>query len=422
MGGNLFYESKEESVWELYGLRGNPFFTSSLLVKGGVLPIDSFYGREDELNQLIRIFALSGGSRTFVNGDIGVGKTSFVNFARSKMTERGFFSPYKEILVRKNWDANDFILNTLNAIYSTLRLSRHLGLDEKTFQKLEQTTKLAEIESGPETNTIPEKPLFKRIKKKKAEVNYHFVELLKEVAKEISSKTGKDLIIHYDNLDELNENYLTGLFEEGKEVFRIPNVDFVFVGNLTIEAMFKKIPKASSALSDTSITLPDFSEEEIEKILRKRIEALRIREDINCVIPYKSEVIKLLMQAYGGNIEHILDSLSNAITELGCEKAVILDAQNIQHTLRRFIEKRYLNNIQPRAIDVLLQALKHDESTNKQLATSLDMARSNTSKYIKELQENGCIYLRRKDGKDKYWSVNPKIKWLSLKQPLLSYS
>ena len=61
------------SIWEVYGLRDNPFSTSPLLVKGGSLPIDCFVGRKERIKRLSRIIASKGGSRILIYGDVGVG-------------------------------------------------------------------------------------------------------------------------------------------------------------------------------------------------------------------------------------------------------------------------------------------------------------------------------------------------------------
>ena len=74
-------------IWELYGLKENPFSTNPLLVLGGVIPITCFLGREKELERITKQFRSKGGSRTLIIGDFGVGKTSFVNFARYKARE-----------------------------------------------------------------------------------------------------------------------------------------------------------------------------------------------------------------------------------------------------------------------------------------------------------------------------------------------
>jgi len=74
-----------------------------------------------------------------------------------------------------------------------------------------------------------------------------------------------------------------------------------------------------------------------------------------------------------------------------------------------------LGRITPRARQVLDKIIKHDEITNKALSDKLKIPRSNISTYIKDLENQGCVYLRRKTGKDKFWKADPKIKWSLLK-------
>src|SRR3989339_1274157 len=125
------------NVWELYGVRENPFSISPILVMGGAVPIDSFVGRGEHIKRLSRIIGSKGGSRTFVYGDIGIGKTSFVNVIRSSAFEKGFFTHFKEITTQDKWGADEFVLNTLSAIYSTLKLLKEKPISEDIYRKLE---------------------------------------------------------------------------------------------------------------------------------------------------------------------------------------------------------------------------------------------------------------------------------------------
>ena len=80
------------------------------------------------------------------------------------------------------------------------------------------------------------------------------------------------------------------------------------------------------------------------------------------------------------------------------------------------MEKRYLTHLTPRVKDVLTEIVKHDEITNKSLSDKLKISRSNISNYVKDLENAGCVFLRRKNGKDKFWKADPKIKWSLLKE------
>jgi len=408
---------ENEGLWELYGLKTNPFSTSPLLVKGGLLPIESFYGRENELKRLKKMFNSSGGSRILVCGDVGVGKTSFVNFSRYLAMKSGHFTPFKEIAVQTGWDSNSFILNTLYAIYSTLKLRKEEYLKKETMETLETLVQLPTSKMSVSGVNIADSGFgFNEIQTTgKSISSIALSDLFQKIIHELVKKTGKDIIIHYNNLERMKEKVLRELFEDLRDFFQCENVHFVFVGNLTVHSVFQSMPRVSSIISDTPLLINEFLFEEIEQIISIRIKKLRISEDLNYMIPLRTEALKTLFELYGGNIRNILNSLSTAIVEVVNEKPIIMDHNLLASTLKSLLEKRYLVGVQPRAKDVLSEAVKHNEITNRHLSHATKIARSNISTYVRELEKHGCLYLRRRDGKDKYWSVEPKIKWMLLK-------
>ncbi|MCK4730554.1 MAG: MarR family transcriptional regulator [Candidatus Aenigmarchaeota archaeon] len=154
---------------------------------------------------------------------------------------------------------------------------------------------------------------------------------------------------------------------------------------------------------------------EIDEILKRRFNALEISKEYNVILPYTGDGLKALYTLMNGNIRDILNSLSTTVIEITEEKPVLLDRDELSKTLKFILEERYLNNIPPKAKKVLLEIVKYPEITNKSLSDILKIRRSNISSYIKDLQSSGCVYLRRKTGKDKYWSAEPKMNWFLLK-------
>ena len=175
-------------------------------------------------------------------------------------------------------------------------------------------------------------------------------------------------------------------------------------------------------MTDTPIIIEVLTLEEIDELIKKRFEAMRI-EDLEYVIPFTEDCLKILFELWGGNIRHILNSLSTAIQELTEEKTIMLDENTLAKTLKSVLDKRYSSKkITPRAKDVLMGIVEREEITNKGLSDLLNLPRSNISQYLKELEETGYVYLRRKTGKDKFWSADPTLKWNLLKEKKVSTS
>ncbi len=406
-----------DNIWELYGLKENPYSTQAILVIGGTVPIDSFVGREEQAIRLKKIIGSKGGSRTLVYGDVGVGKTSFVNVVRAQAYGKGFFTPFKEIAVIESWDMSEFIGNTLGAIYSSCKLlGEKKPISGKTFSKLEQLFEIAREEKEIGLSLAGFGGNYAARKSTHGTPNtVGLINLFQEIVKEINESTSREVIIHYNNLELMPEKNLRRLFDNLRDFFQTPNVHFIFVGNLTVFSTMQSIPRFSSILTDTPIIIDNLTIEEIKKILEIRLEKMRISKEITRITPHSESSLQSLYELFNGNIRNILNSLSTAILAKTSERAIKLDEYSLCSTLKMILEQRYLSRLTNRARDVLLEVITHEEITNKSIAEKLHIARSNVSLYTNELEDEGCIYIRRKDGKDKFWSAQPQMKWYLLK-------
>ena len=331
--------------------------------------------------------------------------------------ERGHFTPFKEVGVLSDWNAASFVTNTLHAIYSTLKLNQDKILQKESFDKLANFVELSSVERNITAVNIAGfgADINKSIRTNDAPSSLGLIDFFNDIVDEIVKKTGKDIILHYNNLERLPEKTMRELFEDLRDFFQNDKAHFVFVGNLTTHTTFQSMPRMSSIMSDTPILLNELSFEDIKKILEIRIRRLRMSDSLNYSVPYNEGVLKTLYELYGGNIRNILNSLSTAVTEITNERPITLTHNLLAATLKTIVEKRYLQGLPKRAKDVLMEAVKFQEITNRNLSRNTKIARSNISTYLSQLEVHGCIYLRRKDGKDKYWSVDPKIKWMLLK-------
>ncbi len=403
-------------IWELYGVKDNPFSTSPILVKGGIIPLESFVGREENVKRLGKIFGSKGGSRTLIYGDVGVGKTSFVNYVRGLAVKKGFFTPFKEIAVQDDWDSMTFVLNTLASLYSTLTLLKKCPVSKDSMEKLQTLLDIGLLDYGVSLSIAGFGGEVSKDRKPATSLTSIMVQnFFQSIISEIVKKKGTEVIIHYNNLELLPEKKLRKLFNNLRDFFQTPRVHFVFVGNLSVHSSFQTIPRISSILTDTPIQIETFTLNEVKLILSRRLEILRISDDLNYIVPYTHDALKSLFELWGGNIRNILNSLSTAIRELTNENPIILDANSLAITLKSVVEKRYFPKLTPRAKDVLLEIIKHQEITNKSVSDKMKMASPNVSKYIKDLESAGCVYLRRKNSRDKFWSADPKLKWMLLK-------
>lgn len=384
-------------------------------MKGGIIPLDCFIGRQEQTKQLGKILGSKGGSRSLVFGDIGVGKTSFVNVVRAYADVKGYFTPFKEIALQSDWTPDDFILNTFAGIFATLQLTKIKPVSDETYSKLESLIAVGFSDKSFNLEILGVGGGYAKDRKPSSSItSFALTHYFGQICQEISEKTGHDIIIHYNNTELLSEKSIKKLFENLRDFFQTEGVHFVFVGNLTVKGYFLSIPRFSSIMTDTPISIEPFTLEEVDKIIKKRFESMQI-EGLDYVVPFTKDCLKMLYDLWGGNIRHILNSLSTAVQELTVEKPVTIDENILARTLNSVLEKRYYSRITPpRALDVLKEIVKREEITNKSLSELLNLPRSNISGYLRDLEAAGCVYLRRQTGKDKFWSADPTMKWMLL--------
>ena len=405
------------NVWELYGVRENPFSISPILVMGGAVPIDSFVGRGEHIKRLSKIIGSKGGSRTFIYGDIGIGKTSFVNVVRNSAFEKKFFTHFKEITTQDKWTTDEFVLNTLSAIYSTLKLIKEKPISEDIYRRLESLFEIGRISVGGGVS-IAGFGGNVQVTQNPTEVltSFSLQSLFSEIIDNINEHTKKEVIIHYNNLELVTEKKMRYLFENLRDFFQTKGIHFIFIGNLTAFSILQSVPRFSSILSDTPFHIEKLTYNEIKEVIKKRFESLQSSPELNLIYPYTDDCLQIIYNLMDGNIRDILNSLSTAIHYATSESPILLDRNRLAKTLNEVLEKRYLSSLTPKEKEILGEIVKHDEITNKSLSEKLKVPRSNISTYIKNLENSGCVFLRRKNGKDKFWKVDPKIRWSLLKE------
>ncbi|MCK4346114.1 MAG: hypothetical protein KAX05_12585 [Bacteroidales bacterium] len=113
-----------QNLWERFGFKDNPFDTRALsLSPEASLSVSTAYiGQADRYSEhsLMRNFLRNpGGGCIIVEGDVGVGKTTFVNYHRYHWQIRKsnpLITPLSEISVERNWTPKDFLLSILGVL------------------------------------------------------------------------------------------------------------------------------------------------------------------------------------------------------------------------------------------------------------------------------------------------------------------
>lgn len=409
-------------IWELYGLQTDPFTTSPILLKGGLISPESFMGRQEETKRLEKLFRSNGGSRSIVCGMQGVGKTTLVNMSRLIALNKGYFTPYKEIKVDANWNINDFIMNTISAIYSSLLTVNNSKKNQEMEKIISELRPIFDSYEKTDKSYSVSTPVLGGGYGKTTAINHPemnttwLYETFETLIEKLRKKLGfKEIIIHYNNLDTFDEDEeeLKKLFNGIRDFIQIPYVHFVFVGSPTTSSIIHSIPRVSNIINDTPINVEPLILADVQKIIEYRIKNCEIN-GMKSINPTNHDCIELLYNLHNGNLRAILNSLSTAVRSATDEKPITLTKQSLSKILFEVAQKRFMDKITPTMQIVLKEMLKQRESTNTSLASKLKKHPQNISKYLNTLKENQCINLIRVDGREKFYGVAEWIKWLML--------
>ncbi|MBI2147192.1 AAA family ATPase [Candidatus Woesearchaeota archaeon] len=407
-----------EDIWELYGLNNDPFFTEPLSLFGGVDIRVGFVGREEEVRRLQVLISGSGGGRILVTGNVGVGKTTFVNFVRASAPPKQFFTPLKEIQTQPEWTGTDFILNTLAAIHNTIKLRSDLDseqISQDVWKKLELLVDIVErkdrnfsldvlaVGVGYGTNTTINVPT--------PTINSLHL-FFEQLVAEIQKMGFRQVILSYNNLEIIEQKDLTKLFNSIRDFIQTKNTKFILIGGGTVSETINSIPRVQSIMSESPISLQNLSLSQVKELLDKRMRYLSI-SGLVPKKPYKDDAISALYSLYDGNLRFILNAMSTSIKEIVRDIPLVVTADDIKQILPEVAKSRWINKLTPQEQEVLMYILHNGEVNNKKIATDLKKLKQNISPITKKLKDLSAIR-SRVDGTEKFFTVESDIKWFLL--------
>lgn len=416
-----------QNVWTNYGLMGNPFNTKALsLEENTSLPITkTFVGRGADSREsrfITNILRNPGGARFVVEGEIGVGKTSFVNFHRALWEKEAIdklLTPEEEISVCRDWKLRDFLVNILGALIKRIRklprgftliegdpVLRQIALLNEIYQRETLEFSLSVMGTGgslgkQETIHVPQIP--------EVQLNSYFHYLVQR----IRSWGFAGVFIHLDNLELISRIQVEKaqlLFEDLRDTLQTRDVYFALVGQ---RGFFQDViaprERLKSVFFGRPIILPPLSREEVQAAVEKRYELLRLPEK-KLVYPFPISFIDYLYDIYRGKIRFIMEAINTLIPSLPPKTPATLSFKDARFKLKEILTENLMENITPQEWEALRLAVSKEFFTNLDISKKLGMAAPNVSRMIKNLLGHHLISLYSKEGRNIYYQAHEDVR------------
>lgn len=387
----------------------------------GQLTIDkTFIGRDAELNHITTIIHSNQNSKILVHGNIGVGKTTLTNYLRYLEKNRETFTPLGEINVQQHWNPEQFMFATIQSLYLSIirteldkKFPKHL-IDKLHVQfgiKRGSTRGVGASLAGFGGNVTQAEsygayPLNA----------FELKEIMQDIIEQLSDLGHERTIIHYNNLELAADDAksLQKLFNGIREFVDIEGAHFIFVGS----NQFVQMVQGDSRLRDIfhhRVVVEPFDFKTIEKIIRRRIDILRIptfESKLEDLVDYDS--LRRLHAIYDGNLRGIMGALCEAMYSVSQNDPMTLTRGVLDDTLFLLAKEKFLNKINNNEQKVLRVIVNNGEVTNKEISQTLSMLPQNVTAALKVLKELNAIYLAREEGRERVYSPTSDALWLKL--------
>lgn len=398
--------------FERWGLRGNPYTTSPIDKQN----LDLFVGREDYIKVASRV--IDEKSILVVEGNRGVGTTSFSNYLRFTKESRGnVLTPLREISVGNGWNEELLLANVLSSVTWELegkvpsKYKEQYNNIKAISQRVRETYRdisiqLSAVGTGvginkPTLVTMP--PLIPTTT---------LVQHLLEVKNLIQvSGFQKETIIQLNNLDVgtlFIPEQLSSFFNKIRDILQIAGYTWILVGDLGLRNFIAdKVDRLDDIISYDCYLEP-LTLDEVELAIQARITKYSAND--HPVQPLSEELIRILYQATNGRIRQIfgfatrlIHSVSENlfIEQITPEIALPIITREVEDRLRQ-------HHVTKRERKVLEEIVAQLGVTPSNLSRKIGLSPTNLSRILSHLLASRCVSVI-KEGRMRKYSAAPDV-------------
>lgn len=418
-----------QNLWERYGFTDNPYDTKALsLSKAAPLSVQEAYVPRAEsattAGLLTNFLRNPGGGRIVVEGDPGVGKTTFVNYHRQrweKAAKHKLISPALELEMQANWRERDLLINLIASLSSRLRLE----MNEKAFRKeklLREITALVGVQIedtggfNATLNILGTGGGLGRTRASAVKVGEITNDLLRQYLQRLITFVKKQgfagVIYHLDNFDKLGvrePDQLKAFFESARDVLQEPGVYFVFVGNTGMfQQVIVPLPRVRSIFFDTPLHLEPLSLAEVKAVMERRYQLLGA-PGRQWIEPVSEEVVESLYQTFSGRIRYVMNAITSLVSHLPDSYAQPLALAEAKAMLQGIAHSEVRRLLQGAEEAVFLRAAEMGRFTNSELGARVGKSKQLIQKYLKHWLIMNLVSQAEKSGRYQFYEVEPRF-------------
>ncbi len=414
-------DSTPENRWLRYGLSTNPYFVEALSsVDEGPRPIRLFRGRSDKVKSLLDTVASEQNSLCVVEGASGVGKSTFANFVKYRLSDTYVALP-NEVNVQTTTTPQGVLLAILDeAVRHASDLAPETDWEEEAphLHQARQFIMAYEgggwsvglsggLPGGPQPGVSVGKDTAAQAPAYPPVLSRRFFDGLVQDMLQLTSPPADGLVIHVNNLDVLlNEGTeaTKRLFSDLREYFQIPGTHWLFLGPPGLEASAIAPERRLQPFVKARISLENLPVGDVLDILHARYEHYAVERG-DWTPPTKAELVEQLYDKFGGDLRGALGALTAAHKSYRpVDVAPMPEGAGLEH-LQDHFSSHLADKLRPKTLEILEHLIEAGETEFTQdAAEPVEKHQSNRSLRFQELEQWDAIRLVRTEGVRKFYT------------------
>lgn len=410
-----------ENRWLRFGLSTNPYFVEPLAARNeGPRPISLFQGRDKQTKGLLDTIASEQSSFNVVEAPAGVGKSTFVNFAKHSLA-RKYFAPSTEVALQSGATAQTVLLQVIDVL---VRHASDLAPEakwEKEYPAVNEARRLVlslqaagwdfgfglHVPGGAggslaaSRSPVVTPPLASTV------LSPRFLDALIQELLTLTNPPATGVILHVNNLDVLmaeGAEHAARIFGDLREHFQVSNTHWIFLGPPGLVADAIAPQRRVLHFLKANIRLAELPVADVQRLLQKRYEHYKIRGDYTP--PTDAKLVTTVYDRFGGDLRGTLNALSIAHQRYRPIDVAPLTTALGRETLQGAYRATLESNLTPKTQQVLqhLIRLKKVEFTQED-ATTVERHQSARSVRFAEMEQWDVVRLVRTDGPRKIYTL-----------------
>jgi len=410
------------TVWNVYNLRGSPFFQDTLLNGHDRYSLDLFVGRANELAALRAHLRGRDSSRQAVAGTSGVGKTTLVQMLKAEALRDGYLTADSLVPFVTGDTPEAFFGRVLNAVYDIILANRPRARAHPAMQAAQQMVRAARFETGGAsvsalgvgggitrgvTIVTPKDILIDGPR------------VLRDLLTLVLNSDARGLLLHLNNLESLSGRDLSraaDLLQSLRDpMFMHEGLHVVLVGTTdAVNDVLGAHPQVRNVFR-APLVLDPLSLAEVHALLMARYEGWRLDDRLPVHAPVEGAAVDRLFEAFQGDLRGLLKALDDGVEEcigmgapeLGGE--VVTTSAGVPpvalHDLARVLQARYAAVMRGELDDTRIEQLDRwamddpDASrTQRDLMELWDLSQGTVSTALSALDDTGYVIAHPRQG------------------------